>query len=55
MKKGSKRLLVVPPSLGYGSQGAGNKIPPNSTLIFEIEVVRVGAFIILLEFYRFPN
>nr|XP_022325943.1 FK506-binding protein 15-like isoform X2 [Crassostrea virginica] len=41
MKKGSKRLLVVPPSLGYGSQGAGNKIPPNSTLIFEIEVVRV--------------
>lgn len=42
MKKGSKRLLVVPPSLGYGSQGAGSKIPPNSTLIFEIEVVRVG-------------
>lgn len=41
MKKGSKRLLVVPPSLGYGSQGAGSKIPPNSTLIFEIEVVRV--------------
>lgn len=42
MKKGSKRLLVVPPSLGYGSQGAGSKIPPNSTLIFEIEIVRVG-------------
>lgn len=41
MKKGSKRLLVVPPSLGYGSQGAGNKIPPNSTLIFEVSVVRV--------------
>lgn len=41
MKKGSKRLLVVPPSLGYGSQGAGSKIPPNSTLIFEIEIVRV--------------
>ncbi|XP_060074716.1 FK506-binding protein 15-like isoform X2 [Ylistrum balloti] len=41
MKKGSKRLLVVPPSLGYGSQGAGNKIPPNSTLIFEVLVVRV--------------
>ncbi|XP_062586110.1 FK506-binding protein 15-like [Saccostrea cucullata] len=41
MKKGSKRLLVVPPSLGYGSQGAGSKIPPNSTLIFEVEVVRV--------------
>ncbi|XP_061184098.1 FK506-binding protein 15-like [Saccostrea echinata] len=41
MKKGSKRLLVVPPSLGYGSQGAGSRIPPNSTLIFEIEVVRV--------------
>ncbi|XP_048777853.1 FK506-binding protein 15-like isoform X2 [Ostrea edulis] len=41
MKKGSKRLLVVPPSLGYGSQGAGSRIPPNSTLIFEIEIVRV--------------
>ncbi|OWF43709.1 FK506-binding protein 15-like [Mizuhopecten yessoensis] len=41
MKKGSKRLLVVPPALGYGSQGAGNKIPPNSTLIFEVSAVRV--------------
>ncbi|KAJ8300576.1 LOW QUALITY PROTEIN: hypothetical protein KUTeg_022095 [Tegillarca granosa] len=43
MKKGSKRLLVVPPSLGYGSQGAGSKIPPNATLIFEIEVIREGS------------
>ncbi|KAL3872320.1 hypothetical protein ACJMK2_040252 [Sinanodonta woodiana] len=41
MKKGSKRLLVLPPSLGYGAQGTGSKIPPNSTLIFEVEVVRV--------------
>ncbi|KAK3602380.1 hypothetical protein CHS0354_011215 [Potamilus streckersoni] len=41
MKKGSKRLLVLPPNLGYGAQGTGSKVPPNSTLIFEVEVVRV--------------
>ncbi|KAL5012698.1 hypothetical protein ScPMuIL_011249 [Solemya velum] len=41
MKKGGKRLLIVPPSMGYGAQAMGSKIPPNSTLVFEIEVVRV--------------
>ena len=42
MKKGAKRFLVVPPNLAYGSQGMGNKVPPNSTLLFEVEVVRVS-------------
>ncbi|XP_052092895.1 FK506-binding protein 15-like isoform X4 [Mytilus californianus] len=41
MKKGTKRILIVPPSLGYGNKGAGSKIPPNSTLIFEITVIRI--------------
>ena len=37
MKPGSKHTLIIPPELGYGSRGAGNTIPPNSILIFEIE------------------
>lgn len=40
MKVGGKRIITIPPSLGYGSQQAG-PIPPNSTLVFEIEVVSV--------------
>lgn len=42
MKKGGKRFLVVPPGMAYGSQGMGNKVPANSTLLFEVEVVRVS-------------
>jgi len=40
MKVGGKRKLTVPPSLGYGPQGQG-KIPPNSTLVFEIELLEI--------------
>lgn len=41
MKEGGKRRLIVPPADGYGSQGAGDVIPPNATLIFDIELLQV--------------
>lgn len=40
MRLGEKRALIVPPELGYGKQGAGKAIPPNTTLFFEVERLR---------------
>ena len=41
MKVGGKRLLTLPPDLAYGKRGAGTEIPPDSTLVFEVELLKI--------------
>lgn len=51
MKKGGRRYLIIPPAWAYGAQGVAARVPPDSTLVFEVEVRRVSVSCQLFVFH----